>query len=122
MTRPKKAETTTPKAAKTTKAVKAVTKKAETTEKKAAPKTKKATSPKKEKATKATPTISTNVVLQLASKEFTYDELVQNAKNVFQFDMGGNPANVKKVDLFVKPEENKAYFVINDDIQGSYDL
>ena len=118
MGRPKKAETTAPKATKAAKVAKAVTKKVETVAKKATTKTKKTAAPKKEK----TAEVTANVVLQLASKDFTYDELIQNAKNVFQYDMGGDPSTVKKIDLFVKPEENKAYFVINDDIQGSYDL
>ena len=36
--------------------------------------------------------------------------------------MGGDPSSIKKVDLFVKPDENKVYFVINDETQGNYDL
>lgn len=96
--------------------------------------TKKSTAPKT--ATKAAAAVSkiadavtgkaesteTNVVLQYADKDLSYDELIQNAKNVYQYDMSGDPANIKKLDLFVKPDENKVYFVINDDVQGSYDL
>lgn len=95
-----------------TKLVDAVAKKAEEA------KSKKAASAKKETAAE----VKTSLVLQYAGKDVSYDELVQNAKNVFQYDMSGDPSAIKKVDLFVKPDENKVYFVINDETQGSYDL
>ena len=79
--------------------------------------TKKAAAPKKETASE----VKTSVVLQYAGKDLSYDELVQNAKNVFQYDMAGDPAKAKEISLFVKPEENKVYFVI-DGTEGSYDL
>ncbi len=79
--------------------------------------TKKAATPKKEAASE----VRTNVVLQYAGKDLSYDELIQNAKNVFQYDMSGDPASIKEISLFVKPEENKVYFVI-DGTEGSYDL
>ena len=62
-----------------------------------------------------------NVVLQFAGKDVTYDELVQNAKNKFQYDMGGNVDEIKEISLYVKPDENKVYFVI-DGTEGDYDL
>ena len=94
------------------KLVDAVAKKAEET------KSQKAAPAKKE----AVAEVKTNLVLQYAGKDASYDELVQNAKNVFQYDMGGDPSSINKLDLFVKPDENKVYFVINDETQGSYDL
>ncbi len=114
MARPKKTKETNTKA----KVTAAATKLAEAVAKKAADtKTKKATAPKKEAETEA----KTSVVLQYAGKDLSYDELVQNAKNVFQYDMAGDPASAKEISLFVKPEENKVYFVI-DGAEGSYDL
>ncbi len=62
-----------------------------------------------------------SVVLQYAGKDVAYDELVQNAKNKFQYDMGGNVDAIKEISLYVKPEENKVYFVI-DGTEGDYDL
>ncbi len=108
MARPKKTKETNTKA----KVTAAATKLAEAVTKKAAD-----TKTKKEAATEA----KTSVVLQYAGKDLSYDELVQNAKNVFQYDMAGDPASAKEISLFVKPEENKVYFII-DGTEGSYDL
>lgn len=107
MARPKKTQETD---AKASKAVTVAKKLAETI-------TKKTAETKKEAAPKA----NAHVVLQFAGKDIAYEELVQNAKNVYQYDMAGNPESIKEISLFVKPEENKVYFVI-DGKEGSYDL
>lgn len=61
----------------------------------------------------------TIVVLQYAGKDYSYDELVQNAKNKFQYDMGGKVENIKDLRLYVKPDESKVYFVV-DGTEGEY--
>ena len=66
--------------------------------------------------------IKTNIVLQYADKNVTFDTLVENAQNVCQYDMGKNPADIKKLDIYVKPEENTVYFVVNDKELGNYAL
>ena len=93
---------------------KAATKK--TAEKKETATAKKATAKKapaeKKEETKAT------IVLQYADKDVTYDTLVENAKNVYQYDMGGKVEDINTLDLYVKPEESKVYFVVNGEING----
>ncbi len=114
------------KAAATT-AKKPAVKKAEP-KKAAAPATKKAPAKKaaaKKPAAKkevAQATLKTNIVLQYADKNVTYDTLVENAENVYQYDMGKNVADIKKLDLYVKPEENTVYFVVNDKEHNQYGL
>lgn len=122
MPRPKKEATDTKKqnkladaakslATKTEKGAKEAVKKVEKTVKKAAP-------AKKE----AEPALKSTVMLQYADKDISYDELIQNAKNKFQYDMGGDVAAIKEINLYVKPDENKVYFVIDGNIEGDYDL
>ena len=84
------------------------------------PATKKAPAKKAAKAESAA--IKANIVLQYADKNVTFDTLVENAQNVYQYDMGKNLADVKKLDLYVKPEENTVYFVVNDKELGNYGL
>ena len=67
-------------------------------------------------------TLKTNIVLQYADKNVTYDTLVENAENVYQYDMGKNVSDIKKLDLYVKPEENTVYFVVNDKEHNQYGL
>ena len=85
------------------------------------PATKKAPA-KKAPAKAATAEIKTNIVLQYADKNVTFDTIVENAQNVCQYDMGKNPADIKKLDIYVKPEENTVYFVVNDKELGNYGL
>lgn len=114
---------------KTTKAApKATVKKtvAKTTETKAAKTTTKA-APKAEKAAAKTTTrtrkaaaVKESICIQFAGKEYTTEQLVQIAKDVWEHDLQKNPADFKEVKLYVKPEEAKAYYVINETESGSF--
>lgn len=44
------------------------------------------------------------------------------AKDVWQYDLGKKAADLKSVDLYVKPEENKVYYVMNGDVTGDFDI
>ena len=122
-----KEEAKKPAAKKATAAKKPAVKKAETkkTEEKKAVKEVAEKKPAAKKATaakEASAEVKTNIVLQYADKNVTFDTLVQNAKNVCTFDLGKKDADIKKLDLYVKPEEDTVYFVLNDNENGSYAL
>ena len=97
--------------------VKAAEVKAET--KTEAPKTeeKKAEEPKKE--TKKAPAkraaakdIKTSVVVQFAGKEVTEKELIAAVKKAYT-KKGNKVGDIKTIEIYVKPEENAAYYVVN---------
>ncbi len=131
-----KAEAKKPAVKKATKAVakkpavkKAEPKKAEVKAEEKKPAAKKAVKkaeekkPAAKKATKeAAPAVKTNIVLQYADKNVTFDTLVENAQNVCLYDMGKKASDIKKLDLYVKPEENTVYFVLNDKEHSQYGL
>ena len=48
-------------------------------------------------------------------------DLVQRVKDAFVAE-GHRAANIRKLALYIKPEERKAYYVINDKVSGSVDL
>ena len=48
-------------------------------------------------------------------------ELVERAKAAYAAE-GGDVSAVKELQLYVKPEEQKAYYVMNGDAAGSIDL
>ena len=90
--------------------------KAKTVAKKAADETKKTVAKvaeKKEAAAKAA------VVLQFAGKEINTDEIVKAAKKAYA---ESNKAAVKNITVYVKPEDNAAYYVVNGDVTGKIDL
>lgn len=94
-------------------------------EKKAAPATKKAAEKKASSVKKETAPAAkteTEVILQWNGNDYTYDRLLQSAKDVWQYDQGKNVADFKKAAIYVKPEENKAYVVVNDKDELSFDI
>ncbi|MCD8299975.1 MAG: DUF6465 family protein [Clostridiales bacterium] len=114
----KATKATTEKAAKATKA---------TAEK--AAKATKATAEKAAKATKATAEKATRKytkkpvkasVLQYLGSEISEDELYDRAMAQFAATEGAVP--VKKITLYIKPEELAAYYVINDEYTGKVDF
>ena len=62
------------------------------------------------------------VVLQWNGNDYTYDRLLQSAKDAWQYDQGKNVADFKKAVIYVKPEEGKAYVVVNDTDELSFDI
>jgi hypothetical protein len=67
-------------------------------------------------------TIKTNIVLQYGSESTTREELVQKAKDAYLNATGKKASDIKSLDLYVKPEENKVYYVVNNSETGDYDL
>ena len=62
------------------------------------------------------------VVLQYLGKEIPYSELVDRAVDAWKA-AGKDEAALKEVKVYVKPEENKAYYVLNDGEEiGSFDI
>lgn len=59
------------------------------------------------------------VVLQFAGKEINVDAIVESAKADFK---ANNKGCVRKLDVYVKPEDNAAYYVVNGKTEGKVDL
>lgn len=90
---------------------------------------KKTTDTKEVKETKPTgktpgrkPAVKSVVHLQFSGKEHTTEELVQSAKDIWKYDLDRNPEDFKSVELYVKPEESKVYYVINGEVNGVFDI
>ena len=59
------------------------------------------------------------VVLQFAGKEINTEDIVAAAKKAYAAD---NKAAIKEITLYVKPEDNAAYYVVNGDVTGKVEL
>lgn len=53
-----------------------------------------------------------NVYLQYAGKEILAEDIVSKAKAAF-VEAGNKEADIRTIDVYVKPEENAAYFAVN---------
>lgn len=75
--------------------------------------TKKAETKPAAKTTRATKKEAVvNVYLQYAGKEILAEDIVSKAKAAF-VEAGNKEADIRTIDVYVKPEDNAAYFVVN---------
>lgn len=64
-------------------------------------------------------TVKKNVVLQFDFGEYVSEEIVESCIKAYQAE---NRAKVKSIDVYVKPADMKAYYVVNGKSAGSVDL
>uniref|UniRef100_UPI004055F1C5 DUF6465 family protein n=1 Tax=Acetatifactor sp. TaxID=1872090 RepID=UPI004055F1C5 len=76
--------------------------------------------PVKKAATKKAE-VKTAMQIQFNGKSYTEEDLMKIAKDVWKYDLKQNDEDLVSVELYVKPEENKVYYVMND-IAGSFDI
>ena len=72
---------------------------------------KKTTATKKAAAKKAE--IKTEMYLQFSGKEYSQEEILQKVKDIWTYDLHQNVDDIKDVQLYLKPEESAAYYVVN---------
>ena len=70
---------------------------------------------------KAAPSRKEDVILQFGGQEWNTAELLEQAKTAYVAE-GHRMSSIKTIRLYVKPEEQKAYYVINDKATGSIEL
>ncbi len=66
--------------------------------------------------------VEESVTIQYSSKSYSTEQLVASAKDIWVYDLQKKEADFKKVELYVKPEENKVYYVINGEEMGSFTI
>ena len=101
-------------------AKKTTTKKAPAKKAAAAKKTTTKTTTKAAKTPAKKAAVKETLHVQFAGKSYTTDELVKIAKDVWKYDLKQKAGDFKSVELYVKPEENVVYYVINGDVTGNF--
>ena len=66
------------------------------------------------------PVVKEEVNFQFSGKSYTAEDLIRITRDVWKYDLNGKEEDVKSIELYVKPEENTAYYVINGDVTGSF--
>lgn len=74
---------------------------------------------KKEPAAKKT-VVKEEVNFQFSGKSYTSEDLIRITKDVWKYDLNGKEEDIQSIELYVKPEENTAYYVVNGDVTGSF--
>lgn len=84
----------------------------------------KETTAKKETAKKAATKkkeITTTVRIQYLGKDVAVKDKIKEIRAIWQ-KAGNRVRDIKDIELYVKPEDNKIYFVVNGDFDGSVDM
>ncbi|MBQ2348682.1 MAG: hypothetical protein II388_10005, partial [Clostridia bacterium] len=82
--------------------------------------TKTAKKPAAKKAAKAPETAVTDVVVEFNGVQNACKEVVENVKKTYAAQ--GNTDEIKTLKVYIKPQENAAYSVVNDTIEGKMDV
>jgi len=62
------------------------------------------------------------VHIQFAGKSYTEEDLMKMAKDVWKYDLKQKVGDLTNVELYVKPEESKVYYVFNGEFTGCYSI
>lgn len=60
--------------------------------------------------------------IQYGGKSLAEEDLIKSAKDVWKYDLKRKVGDLTSIELYVKPEENKVYYVMNGDCTGSFDI
>ena len=91
---------------------------AEKAEEKPAMKTAAKKAPAKKPLKKAE--LKTDMHVQFAGKSDAQEDLVKIARDVWKYDLKQKVRDLESVELYVKPEENMVYYVMNREFTGSF--
>ncbi len=65
--------------------------------------------------------MKSSLYVEFQEKQLDEKTVITLAKKVWT-DAGNKAADLKDLKVYIKPEENTAYYVFNDDISGSFNL
>lgn len=68
---------------------------------------------------KKTP-IKENIHLEFAGKSYSKEDLIKSVKDIWKYDHKKKAIELNSIDLYVKPEEGRAYYVINGEVLGDF--
>lgn len=72
-------------------------------------------------ATGSFATAQKNIVVQYQNTDRKTDELLQLIRQDV-LSKGFSEADFAKIDVYIKPEEHKVFYVINDEVNGNIDF
>ena len=73
------------------------------------------------KVAKKTAAPKTEVSVQFDGKTYTTETLIQSAKDVWKYYLKKDPADLKSIQLYVKTEESRVYYVMDGEL-GSFEI
>lgn len=65
--------------------------------------------------------MKSSMYVEFQGKQLDEKEIVANAKRIW-VENGNKASELKSLQLYIKPEENMAYYVFNEEVSGSFPL
>ncbi len=78
------------------------------------------TLPEEVSETEAAPEATEEMILQFGENEISVAAISEKARQ--DYKDSGSEAELKDIKIYVKPEDNKAYYVVNGETEGNVDL
>ena len=66
--------------------------------------------------------VETALYLQLPGREYSEEDLVKRVKEEWRERFKRHNHEIRVIDIYLKPEERKAYFVVNKEVSGDIDI
>ena len=60
--------------------------------------------------------------IQYAGRSYSQEDLLKIARDVWKYDLKRKVGELESVEMYVKPEENKVYYVMNGEVSGCFDI
>ena len=64
--------------------------------------------------------LKSEISVQFGGKSYSQEDLLKIAKDVWKYDLKQKAADLTSIELYVKPEENMVYYVMNKEMTGSF--
>ncbi len=71
---------------------------------------------------KKAPAKTQEICMQFAGREILDKDLLDKVKEIWTKELGNKVKDLVDLKIYVKPEECAAYYVINGDVTGSFEL
>lgn len=65
--------------------------------------------------------MKSSMYVEFQGKQLDEKEIVATAKKIW-VENGNKASDLKALQLYIKPEENTAYYVFNEEVRGSFSL
>jgi len=66
--------------------------------------------------------VKTELYLQLPGREYSKDDLLKKVGEIWREKFKRHQDEIHTVDIYLKPEEGRAYFVINKEVSGDMEI
>ena len=74
------------------------------------------------KSSKKNIVVKDKVFLEFEGKTYLKDDLVKTAKDIWKYDLKKKISELVEIELYVKPEEKRVYYVMNKEETGSFPI